>query len=152
MPSERSIPPIRSESCSFIWHPKVRIRNILSMRPRLPPLPRELRRARLPDHRDLDLPGVLELLLDLLRDVTRDRLRLEVVDVLRRHQHADLAAGLHREDLLDALVRRADLLQPLQALDVGLERLTTGAGAAAADRVGDLRQHRVDRPLLDLSV
>ena len=46
MPSARSIPPIRSESCSFIWHPKVRIRNVPLTSPRLPC---ELGRARLAD-------------------------------------------------------------------------------------------------------
>src|SRR5688500_4423596 len=114
IPSERSIPPIRSESCSFIWHPKVRIRNVPFTSSRLPC---ELGGARLADHRDLDLPRVLELLLDLLRDVPCDRLGLEVVDVARGDHHAHLATGLHREDLLDSFVRRADLLEALESLD-----------------------------------
>ena len=36
MPSAASSPPIRSESCSFIWHPKVRIRYVRSIASRLP--------------------------------------------------------------------------------------------------------------------
>ena len=64
----------------------------------------------------------------------------------------DLPAGLHGEDLLDALLGQRDLLQPLQPLDVGLERLPARAGTAAADRVGGLGQHRLDRAHLDLVV
>ena len=83
----------------------------------------------LPDHRDPDLTRVLQLLLHLLRDVARDHLRGEVVDVLRLDQDPDLAARLHRVDLLDAREGVADLLQAFQPLDVGLERLAAGARA-----------------------
>src|SRR5919109_3219728 len=160
IPSSRSMPPIRSESCSFIWHPKVRIRKLPSIsleatrapRPASDGLAGELGRPRLPDHGDLDLARVLELLLDLLRDVARDRLRLEIVHVLRRDHHPHLAARLHREHLLDALVLGADLLQTLEALDVGLQRLTPRTGPAAADRIGDLREDRVHGSLLHLPV
>ena len=47
---------------------------------------------------------------------------------------------------------RGDLLEALQPLDVGLQRLAAGAGAAAADRVGRLGQHRFEGPGLDLVV
>src|SRR5215510_15276986 len=109
---------MRSESCSFIWHPNVRSRYRRSvMAPRLPVAPHLLRvldRARLAHHRDLDLARVLELLLDLLGDVARHDLRREVVDVLGLDHDPDLAAGLHRVDLLDARIARADLLEPLE--------------------------------------
>ena len=72
--------------------------------------------------------------------------------VVRLDHDPDLAAGLHGEDLLHALLGERDLLQPLQPLDVGLERLPAGAGPAAADRVGGLGQHRLDRAHLDLVV
>src|SRR4249920_539882 len=111
-----------------------------------------LDRTRLAHDRDLDLPGVLQLLLDLFGDVPRHHLGGEVVDVLGLDHHADLATGLHRVDLLDARVARADLLEALEALDVGLQALAAGPRAAARDSVGDLRDHRVDRPLLDLAV
>ena len=74
---------------------------------------RELDRPRLPDDRDPDLTWVLELLLDLFRDVPRDHLRLHVVDVLGLDHHSHLAARLHREGLGDTWVARADLLEPL---------------------------------------
>src|SRR5207253_505894 len=77
-PSCSSRPAIRSESCSFIWHPKVRIR----YRPAIGiesssaafarargGSPGELDGPGLPDHGDPDLSRVLELLLDLLGDV-----------------------------------------------------------------------------------
>ena len=46
---------------------------------------------------------------------------------------ADLAAGLHRVDLVDALVAGGDLLEVAQALDVLLERLAAGARAGRRD-------------------
>src|SRR2546426_3442715 len=152
IPSDSSRPPIRSESCSFIWHPKVRIRYFCSIGPQATRLPGVLGRADLADHRDLDLAGVLELLLHLFRDVPRDHLCGEVVDRLGLDQDADLTSRLHRVDLLDPGERVADLFEPLQTLDVGLERLATSARPAATYAVGDLRQHRVDRPLLHLAV
>ena len=50
------------------------------------------------------------------------------------------------------VVARGDLLEALQPLDVGLERLAPGAGPAAADRVGGLGEHRLDGARLDLVV
>src|SRR5213593_2906039 len=150
MPSACSTPAMRSESCSFIWHPKVRIRYRRSIGPRL--LPGELRGAGLTNDRDADLPGVLQLLLHLLRDIACHHLRLEVVDLLRRDHHPNLAPGLHRERLLDAGVSVADLLEPFEALHVGLERFSPRARPAPRDRIGDLGEHRVYRVLLDLPV
>src|SRR5918999_2071398 len=89
--------------------------------------------ADLADHGDLDLPRVLELLLDPLGHVAGQHLGGDVVDVLRPDHDADLAAGLHGEHLVDPRVAAGDLLEALQALDVGLERLSPGPGAAAGD-------------------
>src|SRR5688572_13800143 len=105
------MPFMRSESCSFIWQPNVVTWNRFTW-------PRVLAagwasacvvgRARLPDHRDLDLAGVLELLLDLARDLVREQDGAVVVERARLHHHADLAAGLHRVDLVDAVVAGGD--------------------------------------------
>src|SRR5918992_1302373 len=108
--------------------------------------------ADLANHGDLDLPRVLELLLDPLGHVAGQDLGGDVVDVLGLDHDPDLAAGLHGEDLVDTRVAAGDLLETLQALDVGLERLPPGAGAAAGDGVGGLGQHRLDGALLDLAV
>ena len=54
-----------------------------------------------------------------------------VVDRARRDDHADLAAGLHGVDLVDAVVAGGDLLEVAQALDVLLQRLAAGAGPGA---------------------
>ena len=62
----------------------------------------DVRRAALADDRHLDLARVLELVLDLARDLVREQDRRVVVDLLRLDDHADLAAGLQRVDLLDA--------------------------------------------------
>src|ERR1044071_3369556 len=100
------MPFMRSESCSFIWHPKVVTGyfNIapFSRRRTLRPRRSELHlssvvgRPRLPDHGDLDLAGVLELLLDLARDLVGEQGRAVVVERVRLDHHADLATGLHR--------------------------------------------------------
>src|SRR4051812_21856040 len=71
-PSDSSMPFMRSESCSFIWHPKVvtwkrfmPVRRVSAPRRGADRSARVVGRARLPDHGDLDLARVLELLLDL---------------------------------------------------------------------------------------
>ena len=98
-------------------------------------------------------PGVLELLLDLAGDLVREQRSPR----RRRSRpgcddHADLAAGLHRVDLVDAVVARGDLLEVAQALDVLLERLAARAGAGAGQGVGGLDDHGLDRLRLDLVV
>src|SRR4051794_5479062 len=92
---------------------------------------REVNRTRLADDRDLDLAGVLQLLLDVAGDLVRHQRRALVVDVLGPNDHADLATGLHRVDLVHAIVAPRDLLQVLQTLDILLERLAAGAGTRA---------------------
>src|SRR2546421_11584502 len=59
-----------------------------------------LHRARLADDRDLDLTGVLQRVLDLLRDVARETRGLEVVELLRLDHDADLPTRLDGERLL----------------------------------------------------
>src|SRR5919106_2671179 len=108
--------------------------------------------ADLAPHGDLDLPRVLELLLDPLGHVAGQHLGGDVVDVLRLDHDADLAAGLHGEHLVDPRIAAGDLLEALQALDVGLERLPPRPRAAARDGVGGLGEHGLDGALLDLAV
>src|ERR1044072_8689147 len=122
------MPFMRSESCSFIWHPKVVTWKGLLLTAVTEgtggrALLRVVHRARLADHRHLDLPGVLELLLDVARDLARQRAGAVVADRARLDDHADLAAGLHGVHLVDAVVAGGELLQVAQALDVLLQRL-----------------------------
>src|SRR6185312_12739063 len=125
------MPFMRSESCSFIWQPNVVTWNFMA-------LSSVVGGPRLPDDGDLDLPGVLELLLDLASDLVREQHGAVVVERARNHHHADLAAGLHGVDLVDAVVAGGDLLEVAQALDVLLERLAAGTRAGAGQRVGGL--------------
>src|SRR5580704_2777617 len=104
------------------------------------------------DHGDADLARVGQFLFDLLGDVARDHLGLDVVDPVGLDHDPDLAARLHSEDLLHALVVAGDLLQALQALDVHLERLAPRAGPAAAYRVRGLGQYSLDGADIDLVV
>ena len=64
----------------------------------------------LTNHRHLDLARVLELVLDLPRDLVREQDRLVVVDLGRLDDDANLAPCLQGVDLLDAAVVRR---QPL---------------------------------------
>src|SRR5436190_14455158 len=146
------MPFIRSESCSFIWHPKVVTWYCFTASTLALGLLRVLDRARLPDDGHLDLARELELLLDLARDLVREQRRGVVVELARRHHDADLASGLHRVHLVHAGVAGGDLLEVAQPRDVLLERLPTGAGPRARKRVGRLDDHRFDRLRLDLVV
>src|SRR5688500_9356085 len=86
-------------------------------------------RTGLADHRHLDLARLGEVLLDLLGDVAREPDRLLVGDLLAVDDDPNLAAGLDGEALLHALEARGDLLELLEALDVGLEDLAARPGA-----------------------
>src|SRR5687768_15419894 len=131
------MPFMRSESCSFIWHPKVVTLYVFDMA-RSPVLASSARNARatltsvvggprLPDDGDLDLARVLELLLDLPRDLVGEQDGAVVVERAGRDHDADLAPGLHRVDLVHAVVAGRDLLEVAEALDVLLERLAARA-------------------------
>src|ERR1043166_1212065 len=85
-------------------------------------------RAALADHRHLHLAGVLELILDLAGDLVREQRGLLVADLARADDHTDLAAGLQRVHLLDSRLRRRELLERLEPLDVVLEALAARAG------------------------
>src|SRR3954454_7598488 len=111
---------------------------------RAPALLRVLDRARLADHRHLDLTRVGQVVLDLLHDVAGEAGRGEVVDLLGAHEDPDLAAGLDGERALDPGEALGDPLQVLEALDVRLHRLAPGPRARCADRVGDLDDRRLD--------
>src|SRR5207237_1050182 len=113
---------------------------------------RELDSARLADHGHLDLTGVLELVLDLAGDLVGEQHRRVVVDLLRLDDDTDLAAGLERVDLLDALVAGGDAFERLEPLDVVLEALAARTGPGGGDRIRRDQQHRLDGLRLDLVV
>src|SRR5438445_12837365 len=94
----------------------------------------KIHRAGLADHHDLDLPGVLQLPLDLAGDLLRELARLAVVDGVGRDHDPDLPDCLDRVHLLDARGRARELLELRHPLDVALERLS--AGPAPRDTVG----------------
>ena len=75
---------MRSESCSFIWHPKVRTGTRLASSQAIYQGYLAYSTARsLPHDRDPDLARVLQLLLDLLGDVAGQDLGGQIVDVRR---------------------------------------------------------------------
>src|SRR5579883_2563979 len=87
------------------------------------------------DDADADLAGVAEGAFDLAGDVLGEDGGLLVGDARVLDEDADLAAHLDRVGALDALVGGAQLLEVLEAGDVGLELLAAGAGAGLADLV-----------------
>src|SRR3954453_9481393 len=87
-------------------------------RPPCPPSLPKFDRPRLADERHLDLTGVFELALDLAGDLAREQQRGVVVDRRGLGDDADLAAGLHRVDLLDAGGARGEPLGVAAGLDV----------------------------------
>src|SRR5215208_7513310 len=135
------MPFMRSESCSFIWQPNVVTWKRFAADIALTSV---VGGPRLPDDRDLDLAGVLELLLDLAGDLVGEQDGAIVVERARQHHHADLAAGLHGVDLVDAVVAGGDVLEVAEALDVLLQRLAAGTGPRARKRVGGLDDHGLD--------
>ena len=100
----------------------------------------------------LTWPGILELVLDLARDLVREQRGAVVVDLGRLDDHADLATRLQRVRLRHAGLRRGDLLERREPLDVVLEALAAGARTRGRDRVRGDQQHRLDRLRLDLVV
>src|SRR5215470_8054062 len=83
-------------------------------------------RARLADHDDLDVPGILHLGLDALGDVLGELVRVEVGDLLGLGHDAELAPGLNGVAHLHAFVGHGDLLELGQPLDVALQHVPAG--------------------------
>src|SRR5436853_1996280 len=93
-------------------------------------------RAALADHRHLHLPGVLELILDLARDLVREQRGLLVADLARADDHTDLAAGLQRVHLVDSRLRRRELLERLEPLAVVFEDLAARTRSCGGVTIG----------------
>src|SRR5688572_2641524 len=102
---------------------------------------RKVHRSRLTNRDDFDLTGILELGLDTACDLLGQGPHSHVVDVVGSHDHPNLPTGLNREDFLDALVARGDLLETLEPFHVGLECLTAGARSRSGYRVGRLDEN-----------
>src|SRR5437762_1566315 len=80
------------------------------------PSPRVVGHPRLSDERHLHLARIRQLVLDALRDLARHPLSRPVADLRGVHHHPDLAPGLDRVRVIDALIPAGDLLQLLQTL------------------------------------
>src|SRR5262245_59988339 len=93
-------------------------------------LPCDLHRPRLPDDRHLDLPGVVELLLDRPGDVVAHLLGLRVRRPVGVRDHPQLPPGLDRERLVHPGEPARDRLQFFQPLDVLLQGLAARPRAA----------------------
>src|SRR5262245_3359287 len=90
------------------------------------------------DDSDLDLAGILQLVLDPLGDVLRQPDGFFVGHLLAFDDDADFAAGLERERLRDPLERIGDALGLLQPLHVRLQDVSARAWTGGRNRVGRL--------------
>ena len=88
-------------------------------------------------------PGYVSCCFERLGDVAADFGGRFVGRHLGAGDDADLAAGLDRERLLDALEAGGDRFQFLHPLDVAVERFAAGAGPRGAAGVGRGDEHRV---------
>src|SRR3989338_2964978 len=82
-----------------------------------PLLFRVLNGPHFPDHRNLDLPGILHTLLNLLADIPGQDYRVIVGNPLRLDNNPDLPAGLDGVRLLHPFKRIGNGLQLSQFLD-----------------------------------
>src|ERR1700674_203560 len=96
------------------------------------------------DYGDSDLTWETQLGLDPFGDVPRHQLGRSVVDLLRLDQDPDFAPGLDGVGLLDSLEGIRDLLQLLEPLDIGLQRLAARTRARSGDGVGCDQQKRLE--------
>src|SRR4030042_593153 len=126
-------------------------RPTMSPRKRIPNSAGIFDRSHLPNDGDLDLAGVIELVLDLRGRLLGQERGPVVGDLLGLDDDADLPAGLQGEGLLDAFERRGDLLELLQPLDVRLEELAPGPGPGGRERVGGLDEDGLDRREVDVA-
>ena len=100
-------------------------------------------RAIFADDRDLDLAWVGNAVFDFRADVLGHLDGFGIAHLLGDDHDADLAAGLHRIGLRDAVILLGDGFQGLDALDVGLEGFAASAGTRGGkgirgrDEIGD---------------
>src|SRR5437667_2031007 len=104
------------------------------------------------DNRDLDLAGICQLLLDLAGQVAGQDGAFRVRDRVLLHDHPDLPPGLDGISLLHSLVVYGQLLQLLEALDVGLDGLPPRPRPRRRERFCGRHQHRFGTDRLDLLV
>src|SRR5215213_6447706 len=101
-------------------------------------------RSRLANDRHFDLPWVLQALLDLLRDVSRQSRSGQIVDRIGRNQDPDLATGLDGKALFDPVEGIGYALERFQTLDVGLHHLAPGTRSGTGDSIGRRHDERLD--------
>src|SRR5438132_719525 len=118
----------------------------------IPGLTGVLDRARLADHRDFDLPGILQLRLDLPRNVARQPESLVVRDPIGLDDDPQLPARLDGEGFLHPLETVGDVLELLEPLDVRLEDLPARSGPRRGERIGAVDEHRFERARLVVAV
>src|SRR5690625_7499384 len=98
-------------------------------------LSRKIHCTHLPDHDHLDLPRVLQLLLETTRDLFTHLGHSRIVDPLGIDHDADLTTRLVSETTFYTLEALSDLFQLLESLEVGLEHITTNPGTTHTARI-----------------
>ena len=101
---------------------------------------------------DLDLAGVLQLVLNALGQLPGQDHHLVLAHLLGLDHHADLPARLNGVGLLHAGIGTGDFLQLLQTLDIVLQILPPGTGPGSGDGIGRLHQTGHQRLALHIPV
>src|SRR6266849_3832016 len=101
-------------------------------------LPRIIDSTRFTYYTYLDLAGVVQAFLDLVRNIAGEAAGRIFVDFFRFHDDAYLAPGLDGEGFLYAGERISNTLKRFQSLDIEIDGLTTSARAGSRDGIGSL--------------
>src|SRR5450759_5822355 len=97
-----------------------------------------INRSRLTNHADLNLPWVIEVLLDFVSDFAGEAVRGKLVDFFGFYNDANLAASLDGKRFFHAGKRVRDTLKRLQTLDVEIDGFTSSARTSRRNRIGSL--------------
>ena len=104
------------------------------------------------DDSDFDLTGVGHFVLDATSDFGREFFGLSVVDLVGPDDYAELATGLNCVGLDNAGIGEGELLEIVEALDVGFDNFAAGTGASTGDGVAYLNDRSQQGSLLDFVV
>src|SRR5262245_13318599 len=103
-------------------------------------LPGVIHYAHLADYRHLDLPWILEFVLNLAGNVARQAERLLVAHLIAFYHDSKFASRLKRVTLGNSLKRVGQILQFFQPFHVSLQNLATRPGACCRQGVGGLNK------------
>ena len=97
------------------------------------------------NYADLDLSGIIKLVLDFLRDIARKNLHLVVINDFGLDHYANLASRLDCKGFLNSVKSTCNLFKLLKTLNVIFNVLSARSGTRCADSVSRLNNKRKSR-------